>query len=111
MSAPLASRIRPTTLDGFVGQEHLLGNGKILRRIIENDDVSSMIFWGPPGVGKTTLAGIIADRTKADFVNFSAVTSGIKKIKAVSVCDRDLMQHNAKNPLVGNVNPFFVNIR
>ena len=83
ISAPLASRIRPTTLDGFVGQEHLLGNGKILRRIIENDDVSSMIFWGPPGVGKTTLAGIIADRTKADFVNFSAVTSGIKEIKAV----------------------------
>ena len=83
LSAPLASRLRPTTLDGFVGQSHLLGEGKILRRLIENDEISSMIFWGPPGVGKTTLAGIIAARTKAEFVNFSAVTSGIKEIKTV----------------------------
>jgi putative ATPase len=83
ISAPLASRLRPTTLEGFVGQTHLLGKGQILRRLIENDEISSMIFWGPPGVGKTTLAGIIAERTKADFVNFSAVTSGIKEIKTV----------------------------
>ncbi|MDE5873108.1 MAG: replication-associated recombination protein A [Lachnospiraceae bacterium] len=80
---PLASRLRPKTLDEFVGQEHLLGKGKILRQLIEKDQVSSMIFWGPPGVGKTTLAGIIAARTNADFINFSAVTSGIKEIKDV----------------------------
>ena len=82
-SNPLASRLRPESLEEFVGQKHLLGNGKILRQIIEQDIVSSMIFWGPPGVGKTTLASIIAGRTKADFVNFSAVTSGIKEIKEV----------------------------
>ena len=82
-TAPLASRLRPSTLDEFVGQEHLVGKGKILRQLIERDQISSMIFWGPPGVGKTTLASIIAGRTKAEFVNFSAVTSGIKEIKEV----------------------------
>ena len=81
--APLASRMRPQSLDEFVGQKHLLGPGMILRRIIEQDEVSSMIFWGPPGVGKTTLARIIANRTKSEFVDFSAVTSGIKEIKEV----------------------------
>ena len=80
---PLASRMRPRTLEEFVGQEHLLGEGKILRRIIESDQVTSMIFWGPPGVGKTTLARIIAERTKSEFITFSAVTSGIKEIKVV----------------------------
>lgn len=80
---PLASRMRPESLEEFVGQEHLLGPGKVLRRLIEKDQVPSMIFWGPPGVGKTTLAGIIASRTHARFVNFSAVTSGIKEIKEV----------------------------
>lgn len=80
---PLASRMRPRTLDEFVGQKHLLGEGKILRKIIESDNVSSMIFWGPPGVGKTTLARIIAVRTKSEFITFSAVTSGIKEIKKV----------------------------
>ncbi len=80
---PLASRMRPEDLDGFVGQEHLLGEGKLLRQLIEQDRVPSMIFWGPPGVGKTTLAGIIARRTHARFINFSAVTSGIKEIKEV----------------------------
>ena len=80
---PLASRLRPKTLDDFCGQHHLLGHGKILRQLIEKDQISSMIFWGPPGVGKTTLAGIIAKRTKAEFINFSAVTSGIKEIKEV----------------------------
>lgn len=83
MSAPLASRLRPESLNDFVGQEHLLGQGKMLRQLIERDQISSMIFWGPPGVGKTTLAGIIAGQTKADFINFSAVTSGIKEIKEV----------------------------
>ena len=81
--APLAARLRPETLDDFVGQRHLLGPGKVLRRLIETDGVSSMIFWGPPGVGKTTLAHIIARRTKAEFIDFSAVTSGIKEIRAV----------------------------
>ena len=80
---PLASRLRPTGLEEFVGQKHLLGEGKVLRRIIDQDMVCSMIFWGPPGVGKTTRARIIANRTKASFVDFSAVTSGIKEIKEV----------------------------
>ena len=79
-SAPLASRLRPVSLEYFVGQEHLLGPGRMLRQLIEKDQISSMIFWGPPGVGKTTLASIIAGRTQADFINFSAVTSGIKEI-------------------------------
>ena len=80
---PLASRLRPRDLDEFVGQQHLIGEGKILRRLIEEDKISSMIFWGPPGVGKTTLASIIANRTNSTFINFSAVTSGIKEIKIV----------------------------
>ena len=82
-SAPLASRLRPETLEEYVGQQHLLGNGKVLRQLIEQDQVSSMIFWGPPGVGKTTLARIIAGKTKSHFIDFSAVTSGIKEIKEV----------------------------
>ena len=80
---PLAARLRPEDLSEFVGQKHLLGPGKVLRRLIESDQISSMIFWGPPGVGKTTLARIIAKRTKAEFVDFSAVTSGIKEIRTV----------------------------
>ena len=80
---PLAARLRPQSLDEFVGQAHLLGKGKVLRRLIESDQISSMIFWGPPGVGKTTLARIIANRTKASFIDFSAVTSGIKEIRTV----------------------------
>ena len=83
MEEPLAARLRPRDLDEFYGQEHLLGQGKVLRRLIEQDKVGSMIFWGPPGVGKTTLARIIARRTKAKFIDFSAVTSGIKEIKQV----------------------------
>ena len=80
---PLAARLRPETLEEYVGQTHLLGPEKVLRRLIESDRISSMIFWGPPGVGKTTLARIIAHRTKSNFIDFSAVTSGIKEIKAV----------------------------
>jgi len=82
-SKPLAERLRPTSLDEFVGQQHLLGEGKVLRNLIENDLISSMIFWGPPGVGKTTLAEIIARKTQAKFIHFSAVTSGINEIKTV----------------------------
>lgn len=80
---PLAERVRPRSLEEFVGQEHLLGKGKVLRRLIESDHITSMIFWGPPGVGKTTLAQIIATRTQAKFINFSAVTSGVKDIRTV----------------------------
>ena len=81
--APLASRLRPDTIDGYFGQSHLLGEGKALRRLIESDKIPSMIFWGPPGVGKTTLARIIAKRTNSHFIDFSAVTSGIKEIRGV----------------------------
>ena len=80
---PLANRLRPQSLDDYVGQKHLVGKGKLLRQFIENDQISSMIFWGPPGVGKTTLAQIIAQTSQAEFINFSAVTSGIKDIKEV----------------------------
>ena len=80
---PLASRLRPRNLDEFVGQKHLIGEGKVLRKLIESDKISSIIFWGNPGIGKTTLAQIIANKTNSEFINFSAVTSGIKEIKAV----------------------------
>ena len=80
---PLAARMRPRNFDEFVGQKHLVSEGKVLRNLIERDSVSSMIFWGPPGVGKTTLAQIIAAKTDAQFITFSAVTSGIKDIKTV----------------------------
>ncbi|HMH15287.1 MAG TPA: replication-associated recombination protein A [Edaphobacter sp.] len=83
--APLAERMRPRTLDEYVGQEHLLAPGKPLRLAIESDDATSMIFWGPPGTGKTTLAKIIARMTQASFIEFSAVLSGIKEIKQVMV--------------------------
>jgi len=82
-SAPLADRMRPRTLDEFEGQEHILGKDKILRKLIENDSITSMILWGPPGTGKTTIARIIAEKTNAKFENFSAVLSGIKEIREV----------------------------
>ena len=98
---PLAARLRPQTLDDYCGQKHLLGEGKVLRRLIESDNIGSMIFWGPPGVGKTTLARIIANRTKAKFIDFSAVTSGIKEIKQV-------MEQAEKNRLFGEKTILFV---
>lgn len=98
---PLAARLRPESLDEFVGQTQILGNGKVLRRLIENDQISSMIFWGPPGVGKTTLARIIAKHTKANFIDFSAVTSGIKDIRKV-------MKDADSNRFTGNKTIVFV---
>ena len=80
---PLAVRVRPRNLDEFFGQNHLIGRGKILRRMLEQEQMSSIIFWGPPGVGKTTLANIIAKQSNARFITFSAVTSGIKDVRAV----------------------------
>ncbi|WP_412990153.1 replication-associated recombination protein A [Pediococcus siamensis] len=82
-NSPLANRVRPETLEEFTGQQHLLGSGKVLRDIIDSDQLPSIIFWGPPGVGKTTLAEIIAHKTKAHFITFSAVTSGIKDIRKI----------------------------
>lgn len=101
MDRPLASRMRPRTLEEFVGQEHLLSEGKILRQLIDQDRISSMIFWGPPGVGKTTLARIIAGRTHANFIDFSAVTSGIKEI-------REVMQRAEENRRFGERTILFV---
>ena len=98
---PLAARLRPRTIDEIVGQSHLLGEGKVLRRIIESDGVSSMIFWGPPGVGKTTIATVIANQTKAKFIEFSAVTSGIKEI-------REVMKEADNNRLFGEKTIVFV---
>jgi putative ATPase len=82
-ASPLAERVRPATLDAFVGQEHLLGTGKPLRVLIENDTIASMIFWGPPGTGKTTLARIIAAHTKSEFFQLNAVSSGVKDVREV----------------------------
>ena len=98
-SRPLAARLRPNTLEEFVGQRHLIGEGKILRRLIEADRISSMIFWGPPGVDKTTLARIIANSTKARFIDFSAVTSGIKEIKQVMQQAEDNLRFGEKTIL------------
>ena len=91
---PLADRMRPLDLEHYIGQKHLLGKGMILRQMLEKDMIPSMIFWGPPGVGKTTLASIIANRTQSAFVNFSAVTSGIKEIK-------EIMKQAEENRILG----------
>lgn len=101
VSQPLAARLRPESLDEYVGQEHLLGHRRVLRRMIEQDRISSMIFWGPPGVGKTTLAQIIAHMTQSVFINFSAVTSGIKEI-------RNVMEKAERNRQIGQRTIVFV---
>ena len=80
---PLAERMRPKNLNGFVGQKHILGNGKLLRRLIEAKRVPSVIFYGPPGTGKTTLAEIIAETADSQFVKLNAVSSGVADVKAV----------------------------
>ena len=98
-TAPLAERMRPRTLEEYSGQEHLLGPGKPLRVQIERDDPGSMIFWGPPGVGKTTLAKIIAETTKASFIEFSAVMSGIKEIKQVMAAAAQAAEYHSRTIL------------
>jgi putative ATPase len=100
MGRPLADRMRPGNLDAFVGQGHLVGKGSLLRRAIEEDRIFSVIFWGPPGSGKTTLARIIANETASHFEMFSAVLSGVKEIKAViSEAKSQLRYHNKKTIL------------
>ncbi len=96
---PLAERLRPQSLDDYIGQEHILGPGKPLRRAIENDQLGSIILWGPPGVGKTTLASIIARTTKAEFVPFSAVMSGIKEIREVMARAEQTRRHGRRTVL------------
>src|SRR5690554_5416198 len=91
MSAPLAVRMRPTTLDEFVGQDHIIGPGRLLRRAIEADQLSSIILWGPPGSGKTTLANIIANNTKRHFSKLNAVTSGVKELRELIAAAQDRM--------------------
>ena len=98
--SPLADRMRPPCLEEFIGQKHLVGKGKILQKIIAEDKHCSMIFWGPPGSGKTTLAKIIANKTRCKFISFSAVTSGIKQIKEVMEIARfEQKEHNKKTLL------------
>lgn len=99
--SPLADRVRPRNLDEFVGQEQILGKGKLLYQLIESDNITSMILWGPPGVGKTTIAMIIARMTNADFITFSAVNSGIKEIK-------DIMKKAAESKYHGRRTVIFI---
>jgi putative ATPase len=95
--APLADRMRPLELDEFIGQEHIVGKGKILQRMIEEDRIFSMILWGPPGCGKTTLARIIANKTQSKFISYSAVISGIKQIKEVmEIAQIEQKTHNKR---------------
>src|SRR4030065_638476 len=97
--APLAERMRPARLSGFVGQEHLVGEGKILDRVIKRGELPSLILWGPPGTGKTTLARIVAEASKADFVEFSAVLSGVKEIREVIKAAKDSLRFGRKTVL------------
>lgn len=99
-TAPLAERMRPQTLDDYIGQEHLTGAGTLLRRAIADDRLFSMIFWGPPGSGKTTLARILAGETKANFVSFSAVLSGVKEIRQVIDNARELWEGKKKKTIL-----------
>jgi putative ATPase len=98
--APLADRIRPRNIDEFVGQEEIMGAGTLLRKSIESDELSSMIFWGPPGSGKTTLARIIAERSRARFISFSAVTSGIKEVKEIIGEAKEDMKYSGRKTIL-----------
>jgi len=99
-NAPLAERMRPENLEEFVGQEHIVGKDKILKKIIDSDNLFSMIFWGPPGCGKTTLAKIIAKKTESKFISYSAVISGIKQIKEVMEVAEYERKSNNKNTIL-----------
>jgi putative ATPase len=99
-TAPLAERMRPQTLDDYIGQEHLTGAGTLLRRAIADDRLFSMIFWGPPGSGKTTLARILAGETKANFVSFSAVLSGVKEIRQVIEDAKEIWEAKKKKTIL-----------
>ena len=89
---PLAERLRPKSLDDYIGQQHMVGEGAVIRRMIESGHISSFILWGPPGVGKTTLARIIAEHTQVPFYTLSAVTSGVKEVREVlDRCKKDAM--------------------
>ncbi|MFA6790122.1 MAG: AAA family ATPase, partial [Parcubacteria group bacterium] len=99
LEAPLASRMRPKKLEEFFGQKDLVGEGSYLRKAIDTDSISSMIFWGPPGSGKTTLASIIANETDSDFIEMSAVDSGVKKLKEVIKSAEENRKKNIKTIL------------
>lgn len=107
-SKPLAERMRPRTLEEFAGQEHLLGEGKLIRRAIENDNITSMIFWGPPGSGKTTLAHVIANSTGLHFVAFSAVLQGVKDVREIvaKAKDRLMLQQQRTILFVDEIHRF-----
>ncbi|MBI5587872.1 MAG: AAA family ATPase, partial [Deltaproteobacteria bacterium] len=98
-SAPLADRMRPRAIKEFAGQEHLVGEGKFLQRVIKRGELPSLILWGPPGTGKTTLARIVAEASKADFVEFSAVLSGVKEIREVVKAAKDNLRRGRKTVL------------
>jgi putative ATPase len=98
--APLAERMRPRTLDEFVGQEHLLGEGKLLRQLIESDQLTSLIFWGPPGSGKTTLARIIAGASQSHFIFFSAILAGVKEIREIVKEAEDIRRYRGKKTIL-----------
>ena len=100
MSAPLAERMRPTTLDDYIGQQHLVGPGAVLRRMIDSGRIGSFILWGPPGVGKTTLATIIAHQLETPFYTLSAVTSGVKDVRDVIEKARSGRFFNAASPIL-----------
>ena len=100
MAQPLAERLRPRTLDEYIGQEHLVGEGAVLRKMIDAGRIPSFILWGPPGVGKTTLAQIIANRLETPFYTLSAVTSGVKDV-------RDVIEKAQKGRFFNEASPEF----
>ena len=104
MAQPLAERMRPKTLDDYIGQKHLVGEGAVLRRMIDSRRISSFILWGPPGVGKTTLAQIIANRLETPFYTLSAVTSGVKDV-------RDVIDKARSNRFFRSRVPFFLSMK